>query len=111
MTMIEENILAKFRSEGITRGDELYVPPSLGSRMADAAAESGFAVVGVDAAILRDQATIPQPDLTADFSSLPRRSWAAYVEDCRRECQAHIRDLPYRPDLYVSLVLQGEHES
>lgn len=109
--MVEENILAKFRSAGITRGDELYVLPFLGSRMAEAAAESGIAVVGVDAAILRDHATIPQPDLTADFSSLPRRSWAAYVEDCRRECLTHIRELPDRPDLYVSLVMQGEHES
>lgn len=109
--MIEENILSKFRPEGITRGDELYVRPSLGCRMADAAAERGIAVVGVDTAILLDRTTIPQPDLTADFSSLPRRSWAAYVEDCRRECLAQIRELPDRPDLYVSLVLQDEHES
>lgn len=105
MKMTQEDIFATFRPKGITRGGELYVSPSLGIQMADVAAENGLAVVGVDAAVLQERATIPQPDLTADFSALPRRSWVAYVEGCHRECQAFLRTLPDRSDLFVSLVL------
>lgn len=106
--MIEDHITSMFRPNGISRGGELYLTPLDAQRMADACAQNGLAVVGVDAAVLEPGATIPQGDLVADFSGLRGSSWAAFVEECNRQCRTFIAALPDRSNLFLTLTVIGE---
>jgi hypothetical protein len=102
--MTEAELLRTFAQRGVVRGNELYLRPADALALLYEYDAYGFAVVGAEAAVLQDAATIPRVDLIADFSDADAGNWESYKRQCTIWSRTYLDELPAVENLYVTLV-------
>jgi hypothetical protein len=102
--MTEAELLRMFAQRGVSRESELYLRPADALALLHEYDAHGFAVVGAEAAVLQDAATIPRPDLIADVSDAAAMDWESYRRQCTTWSRAYLDELPAVENLYVTLV-------
>jgi hypothetical protein len=102
--MTEAELLRTFAQRGVARGNELYLRPADALALLHEYDAHGFAVVGAEAAVLQDAATVPRADLIADFSDRAAMDWESYRRQCTIWSRAYLDELPAVENLYVTLV-------
>lgn len=99
-----DEILNKFRQRGTVRGQELLLTPGDALEALSYCDRNDVAVVGVEAFLLRGDATEPLPDFIADCSPPASSNWRSYCEIANTCARTFLGQLPPLQSLYVSLV-------
>jgi hypothetical protein len=107
---MKEILLEEFASRGVIRANELYLRPEDALELLRRYDAYGIAIVGAEAAVLEGLATLPCPELVADFSDAAAEDWATFQRQCTDWCTAYLNELPALENLFVTLVALAEWE-
>jgi hypothetical protein len=105
-----EHLRKELAGVSLISGGEVYVPaPAAGDvfRICD---ELGFAILGVEGFVVRDDKVKPDLDLIADFSSLLEHAgeWESLAARTREEAQTFVQGVP--PSRHLNFTVVSEEE-
>lgn len=105
--MTADVIVDHFRSKGVTRGGELYLPPGPALEVVSALDTAGFAVVGIEGARITHASTEPDLGLIAVCADESQLDWDTYKRDANECARRFLVQLPARADLFVTMTTQS----
>ena len=108
--MTGDDIIDHFRSKGVTRGGETYLPPGAALEVVNALDSADFAVLGIEGARITEDTTEPDLGLIAICADESQLDWSIYKRSANECARRFLARLPAQPDLFVTMTTHSSVE-
>ncbi len=106
----EQQILKLLKTQGIVRGEEVYLSPSSTLQLLALCDQNDFAILGLEGFRVSGDQLTPDLDLILDCSAFVGSSWEEFRDTCNSRCGGFVEQLRDAHDLVLCPVLISKNE-